>query len=152
MNSNPTTGSTVSLIFSFRRMGIFFGAEIRHNKDQFYIKIILDLFKEFYATKEENVYKKSKIKTNVLLEVSNHFGSALFWSLTKYLWIMSKSMSKSKNNFGPIEEERDIKNNPNRNSHNFKYFETFKIVIATHHENHERSKLCMNMSDVCKYV
>ena len=54
---------------------------------------------------------------------------------------MSKPIwSRSKNNFGPMVEERGIKNNPN--SYNFKYFETFKIVIATHHENRERSKLC----------
>ena len=47
-------------------MGIFFGAEIRQNKDQFYIKIILDLIQDFLHYQIlQNVHKKTNIKTTM---------------------------------------------------------------------------------------
>ena len=125
-------------------MGIFFGAEIRQNKDQFYIKIILDLIQDFLSYQIlQNVHKKTNIKTNVRVEVSSHFGLGLFWSMTKYFWIiMSKPiLSRSKNNFGPMVEEWGIKNNPNRTV-TISSILRHSIVIATHHKNRERSKLC----------
>ena len=55
-------------------MGIFFGAESRKNKDQLYIKIILDLIQESLCYQiMQNVHKKTNIKTNVRFEVSESF-------------------------------------------------------------------------------
>ena len=55
-------------------MGIFFGAESRKNKDQLYIKIILDLIQESLCYQiMQNVHKKTNIKTNVRFEASESF-------------------------------------------------------------------------------